>query len=86
MTIAPHAPPSGSPRGRAQGIPYDAEVAKTELVGIEAARQSLGPMLERADAESVHFVLTRHGRARGVVVNMEWYRTAREALKDPTDL
>ncbi len=89
MTIAAHRPPPGPrgrPRGYPQEIPYALHVAKTELVGIEAARQTLGPMLERAADESTHFVLTRHGRPAGVLVDMAWYRQAREALKDPTDL
>ncbi len=86
MTIAPHAPPRGVPHGSPQEVPYDARVAKTEMVGIEKARQTLGPLLERADAEHIHFPLTRHGQPKGVLVDMEWYRRMRALDGDPTDL
>jgi hypothetical protein len=60
-------------------------MVRTELVGIEAARQTLGNRL-RSAAGKLHTVVTRHGQPAGVIVGMDWYRAARAALGEPTDL
>jgi hypothetical protein len=78
VTPAPYCSPYGNL--------YDLDMAKTEPMGVEALRKVLGPRLEKLKADGVHIVATKHGAAQGVVVPMEWYRRAREALKDPTDL
>ena len=66
---------------------YAADVAKTEMMGVERARQTLGDRLRKANAEEeIHTVVTKHGRPDGLIVGMEWYRRAREALGEPTDL
>jgi hypothetical protein len=59
---------------------------KTELMGIEAARLPLGKRSALAKEEGVHTVLTRFGQPETALVPMEWYRRAREALGEPTDL
>lgn len=55
-------------------------------VGVEEARKNLGRLLIAADERGVSTVITVHGRPEGVLVGPEWYRQAREALDDPTDL
>lgn len=65
---------------------YDPDVAKTERMGIEAARKALGRRLDAAKNDGVHTVLAKHSTDEAVIVPMDWYRQAREALGDPTDL
>lgn len=65
---------------------YDPDVANTERLGVEAARKVLGPRLEKAKVEGVHTIIAKHGADIGVIVPMDWYRQARRALNDPTDL
>ncbi|MEU8157985.1 hypothetical protein AB0B94_30400 [Micromonospora sp. NPDC048986] len=61
-------------------------MAKTERMGVEAARKVLGLRVDLARNEGVHTVIAKHAKDEAVVVPMEWYRLAREALGDPTDL
>lgn len=72
----------GGPRGDL----YDPDMAKTERMGVEAARKVLGPRVDLAKTEGVHTVIGKHGNDEAVLVPMSWYRQAREALGDPTDL
>lgn len=65
---------------------YDPDVATTERIGVEAARKVLGQRLDLAKKEGVHTILAKHGADAGAIVPMDWYRLAREALGDPTDL
>ena len=64
---------------------YDPDVAKRELVGIQELRLHVK---ERVDAvlKGTHAVFTRHGKPVAVLVDMDWYRRAAEALNEPTDL
>lgn len=77
---------TGTPPGSPTGLPYDPAMARTQLVGIEAVRKSLSAYLTRAAKEGIHFLLTKHGKVEGVLVDRQWYRRAREALGEPTDL
>jgi len=70
----------------AQESPYDVDVARTEFLGIENTRTKLGDRIERAEKDEVHTVMTKHGQPKAVLVDIGWYRKAREALKEPTDL
>lgn len=72
------------PPGTPQASLYDFRVAKTVLMGLEYVRKHLGPRLDVAKEE--HTVVTKHGQTKGVVVDMDWYRRARKALGEPTDL
>jgi hypothetical protein len=79
--------PIGVAPESASGSLYAALMAtKTELMGIEKARLVLGDRSKLAKEEGTHTVLTRFGQAESTVVPMEWYRRAREALGEPTDL
>jgi hypothetical protein len=82
VSITTEAAPYGGPYGDL----YDPAMAKTELMGVEALRKVLGARLDLAKKDGTHIVATKHGVAEGVLVPMDWYRKAREALKDPTDL
>lgn len=75
-----------TPYGGPYGDLYDPAMAKTELMGVEALRKVLGVRLDLGKKDGTHTVATKHGAAEGVLVPMAWYRKAREALKDPTDL
>lgn len=68
------------------GVLYDPDVARTELMGVEETRKALSERLKKAEEEDLHTVMTRHGKTRGVIVDIDWYRRARESLGEPTDL
>jgi len=71
---------------------------RTELMGMEEVRKDLRRRLQLANPErdpkkpedeqpeEVHTVITQRGKLGGVLVGPEWYRKAREALGEPTDL
>lgn len=80
VTVAPH------PQATPYGTLYDPGVAKTELMGVESTRKVLGKRVDTATQANVHTVLTKRGQPAAVIVPMDWYRQAREALGDPTDL
>lgn len=82
MSILVSAAPYSSPYGEL----YDPDMPKTKTMGVEALRKVLGPEIEKAAADETHIVVAKHGITRGVFVPMPWYRKAREALKEPTDL
>jgi site-specific recombinase XerD len=65
---------------------YASGMAITELVGIESARKYFALRLQLAKDEERHTVVTKHGVPEGVLVDMKWYREARKALGQPTDL
>lgn len=64
---------------------YDLDVTKRVLMGIQELRLHLR---ERVNAlqEGIHTVFTRHGKPVAVLVDIEWYRRAAEAVGEPTDL
>lgn len=64
---------------------YHLDVAKRELMGIQELRLHIK---ERVDAvqNGTHTVFTRHGKPVAVLVDMNWYRRAAEAIGEPTDL
>lgn len=74
---------AGSPQeGR-----YDAGV-KTRQQSVEEVRRDIGTYVKDGAAGTMeeHVVATRHGTVGVVIVPIEWYRRARKAMKDPTDL
>lgn len=75
---------SGSP----QADLYDPGVAKVKRMSVEEVRRDLGKLAVDAKDGPLEadIVVTRHGAERLVVVHLDWYRRAREALGDPTDL
>jgi hypothetical protein len=78
-----------APTGRPQEDLYDLAMPKTELMGVEALRKVLGPKvkdLRNPETPELHTVVTMHGGATAVLVSIGWYRKAREALGEPTDL
>jgi hypothetical protein len=82
MSITAVALPYGSPYGEL----YDPAMPRTKTMGVEALRKVLGPELEKSAKDETHIVVSKHGIAQGVFVPMSWYRKAREALNEPTDL
>lgn len=65
---------------------YDPAMAKVEHMTVEEARKVLGKRVDRARDEGLHTAVAKHGRTIAVVVPIDWYREAREAVGDPTDL
>lgn len=61
-------------------------MANTERTGVEAARKVLGKIVDKTKAEGVHTIIAKHGADAVAIVPMDWYRQARAALGDPTDL
>ncbi len=82
MSVTAYAPPYGS----AYGELYDPDMPTTKTMGVEALRKVLGPELARSAETETHVVVSKHGANVGVFVPMTWYRKAREAMKEPTDL
>jgi prevent-host-death family protein len=82
MVTFPVAPPYGS----TQESLYAADVASTELMGVEDARKKLGDRVKRAADDELHTVVTVHGQPAAVLVDIAWYTKARESLGDPTDI
>ena len=76
--------------GKTFGLPlyplYDADMATTELLGLEETRKDFRARVTVAEKEETHTVVTLYGSPAAVLVDIEWYRRAREALGDPTDL
>ncbi len=82
MSITAVAPPTGSPYADL----YDPAMPKTKPMGVEALRKVLGPEIEKAATDGTHIVVRKRGDALVVVVPLDWYRKAREATGEPTDL
>ncbi|MFY1595441.1 hypothetical protein [Micromonospora sp. WMMD737] len=61
---------------------------KVERHSVEDVRKNVGQWAVAAGDGPIdsHKVVTRHGAERLVIVDMDWYRKARKAMKDPTDL
>ena len=51
-----------------------------ETVSIEDARRTLGDLVDRARLADEPTMITRHGKSAAVLVNVEWYGRASEAL------
>lgn len=85
MDIMEH-PGAVSPYGSAPGSLYAADMATTELMGVEVARKILGDRIREAEENERHTVVTKHGQPAAVLVDIAWYARARESLGDPTDI
>lgn len=82
MTQTSQTQPYESPPGAL----YDPAVAKMQRLSVENARRTFGDVIKSAAEQQVHTVVTRHGADMAVVVDRDFYRRAREALGDPTEL
>lgn len=73
--------------GSPQETRYDADV-KLRQMSVEDVRKGLGGLAQQGGQGELdeHVAVTRHGKVGVVVVPVDWYRQARRALKDPTDL
>lgn len=67
---------------------YDPAVAKVERVSVETVRKDIGAWVkEAADGQlDSHKLVGRHRVDSLVIVERDWYRRAREALGEPTDV
>jgi prevent-host-death family protein len=65
--------------------PYDLDMAKRELMGIQELRLHLKAVVEKVTS-GTHVVFTRHGKTTAALVPMDWYREAAEKMGEPTDL
>lgn len=74
------------PYGPRRGTRYAADMARTELMGLDAARKSLGERVDMARDHEIHTVMTRHGQPAAVLVDIRYYLKSRTAVGDPTDL
>lgn len=60
-------------------------MAKRELVGIQELRLNLAAHIKTAEEEGTHAVVQRRTERVAVLVDMDWYRRASEALGEPTE-
>ncbi len=76
--------------------PYDLDMAKRVIVGIQELRLRIkwvvaqvtgGPAGDgTTEPGGKHVIFTRHGKALGAFVPMDWYRAKVEEDGEPTDL
>jgi prevent-host-death family protein len=64
---------------------YPDAMAEREKIGVQEARDKFRERVDKAIAPGVHTVVSRHGRNVAVIVPIEWYRRASEALGEPTE-
>lgn len=81
-----NAPPVELPYRTTQGTLYAPDMAGTEFMGVEAARKVLGQRVDAAKKQGERTVVTRHGQPQAILIDMDWFRRASEALGEPTDL
>ena len=67
-----------------EGHLYAAGMVKRVLIGVQEFRTYLKDRLTAIEAGE-HTVLARRGKPVAVMVPMDWYRQAAEALDDPTE-
>lgn len=53
-----------------------------ESVSIEEARRTLGDLVDRARLAGEATMITRHGKSAAVLVGVEWFGGAVEALRN----
>jgi prevent-host-death family protein len=66
------------------GVLYADLMAKRELHPAQEVREKFAARVDDA-LRGIHTGITRHSRPVAVLVDMEWYRRAAEALGEPTD-
>lgn len=70
--------------------PYDLDMAKRDVLGIQELRTHLKSVLTRVEGTeetpSEHIVFARHNKRIAVLVPMDWYREAAAKMGDPTEL
>jgi prevent-host-death family protein len=64
---------------------YASAMAEREQLGIQDTRDNFRDRVDKAIEQGLHTVVARHGRNVAVLVPIEWYRRASEALDDPTE-
>lgn len=65
---------------------YPHDMAVKERIGVQVARDKFRERVDMAISPGVHTVVSRHGRDVAVLVPIDWYRRAVDALGDPADL
>lgn len=85
MTITAQAASDRTPHRN----PYDRDMAKRELMGIQELRLHLKDVIARVtggeDEPGEHVVFTRHNKRLAVLVPIDWYREAAKKMDDPTE-
>ncbi len=76
-TVMPH-------HRKGHGIPYALPVATRVLMGIQTLRRNLRARVEDVQNNGMHIFFGRHSKPVAVLVDVEWYRRAAEALGEPT--
>lgn len=77
--------------GTGHSPPYDLDMAKRVLLGIQELRLRIKSVVGMVagsadDPGGKHVVFTRHGKPVAALVPMDWYRQASEKQGEPTDL
>jgi hypothetical protein len=73
------------------GCLYPAGMTRRRQMTVQEARDNLAERLNRLDSDTEknpeieHTVISRRSRTAGVLVDIDWYRRAAEALGDPTE-
>lgn len=72
--------------GSTTQVPYDADMARRKLMGVNDARKFFAQRIKLAEETGEQTVVTRHGDPVAAIVPMDWLRRAADALGEPTDL
>lgn len=91
MTAAVQARPDARSHRSPHRTPYDLDMAKRVLMGIQELRLRIKQVVGMVaggddDPGGQHVVFTRHGKRIAVLVPMDWYRTATDKMGEPTEL
>ena len=65
---------------------YDSPMAKERMISARDARNGFSEVISAAEHDEIHHVVVRHSKTAAIVVPPEWYRAARHALGDPTNV
>lgn len=66
--------------------PYPAVMPSPEIMNVQDFRKTFAARAEQAVEEATPTAVTRYGKPYVILVSMDWYRRAAEALGTPTDL
>lgn len=71
--------------GRPHNDLYPSTMVKRVLRGIQDIRLQMGDVFRGIEDRKEHIVFARRGKPVAVLVPIDWYRDAAQAVNDPTE-